>query len=284
MSQRITTQTQMRAARTVIDFCYICGEPLPARGAPKRTQVVMGEDVIPKAFLAQRPQREQDHWCIKLNVHRECEAQWKQHEDHWLKNLQCIHTESLHHWPESGHLRDMPIEPGLHIDSHGRRRPAFAGLRPLLDGVWLWVRGLHAALYGEYLATETRNHVLPLVPAASSEGGFMLEEVEALSHMIRCALGLATRHERWDGITCWGGAVSYRCVWWHAGEQGSMPRWICFWSLSIPRSDEWSRSVLGAGHERPRHGHYYRQDAAEGASILESRDLPSHPEHSSTAG
>lgn len=274
---RITSQKKMRQIRGEIQFCYLCGEELPARDKSGCRQQVTGEHVIPRSLLGDVPKDSTQAWAVELTVHRSCEQSRKQHVDHWLKLLQEIHVKPPRQWAGPGHLRNLPVYPSqvTHPDT-GDVLPAFSGCSVLLDGVWQWIRGIHAALYREFLPSDVRHRVLPPVPACNNQGnGPTLEETERFSQVTLAAVSLAESLDKWDGIAAWGGAMQYRCVWWQRRQPGvtAGTDWTCFWTLTFPLVDEWSRQVLQPGSERPWHGAYSQKSRPSSAAWLRSEDF-----------
>lgn len=275
MFQRILSQKQMQVARRSISFCYLCGKNISQCDETGAQQPTTGEHVIPQSLLGNAPENQSEAWAVILDVHEKCEQSKKQKVDHWLKLFQQIHVQSNHEWPKHGHLRNMPIRP-LQI-THSQINhaiPAFTGCSQLFQGVWQWVRGLHTALYFQFLPEDTWNCSIPPVPACSLQSnGPTIEETETLSSLIRSSISLAQSHDKWDGITAWNAAIKYRCVWWQCTAT-EKPRWMCFWQLSYPHLTEWSRQVLPAGSERPWHGCYDLNLRPKDSTFLETDDFP----------
>ena len=272
---RIESQKEMQNARRTLTFCYLCGEDLPSDKA-RRVEEVTGEHVIPRSLLGDPPGDQATTWPVELDAHRQCEELEKQHVDHWLKLFQEIHVKPSEQWTQPGHLHNLPVHPSqvVHPDT-GEMLPAFTGCNDLLNGVWRWIKGLHAALYLQYLSHDADHLVLPPVPACSNQdGGPTLDDTEQQSHVIRQMVTLAESLDKWDGITAWGGALRYRCVWWQRADPTGKPNWMCFWALTFPFVAEWSRQVLGPGSERPWHGWYVCEARPTYSAWLASEDLP----------
>lgn len=273
---RILSQKEMRDARKGIVFCYLCGKDLPPRGERGRPKQVIGEHVIPRSLLGGAPKGQREGWAVELDVHRACEQSMKQNADHWLKLLQDMHTKPQSDWAKPGHLRNLPLHRSLLIHRPtGQAVPGFSGLGELFEGVWRWIRGLHAALYREFLPSNVRHFPYPPVPAFSSqESGPTFEETETQSYLVRASIDLAESLGKWDGVTAWGGAARCRCVWWQCTSIKGSPNWMCFWTLSFPRLEEWSRQVLPRGSERPWHGNYVCAARPNNAACLTNGDFP----------
>lgn len=147
--------------------------------------------------------------------------------------------------------------------------PAFKGVGPALRGVWTWIRGLHMALYGEYIDDSNPSLVLPPVPgfgmfgSNSQERQHDLQEQYALNTMGIVHAGIV--NDRWDGIDAWGERLRYRCVW-YQGQGRGFKSWMCFWALNYPDVLKWSGSVTK--RVRPWHGLYGRPSLPPDASVV----------------
>lgn len=269
--RRVLTQSEMQEARSHIDFCYVCGNPLPQRGPGFRKQVV-GEHVVPRNLLGQPPRR--DAWAVVLDMHPACEETAKRVDDDLLSVLQKINTNDRADWPDAGHVRNLDFEMVVATIGDGSRGiPAFGNAEPVLKGAWTWIRGLHAALYGEFLPAEADHCAFPSVPACSTTGGITMQDAEEHGFVCREAVRLGVRRGKWDGVVAWGSRLSYRCVWKHVPPEYGGPTWFCFWGLLFPGVLEWSRTVLPPGHERPWRGHYASTILPNRASILVQDDI-----------
>jgi len=184
---------------------------LPAKQARKTS----AEHIIPRSLLGPKPTEEAEKWSPILDVHRQCEST-KQEVDSWNKILHDLHTKPTSDWPDFGHVRGTGVKPEIRFDSFAQLPvPVLSGIGPLLNGVWQWIRGLHAVLYERFLPVTTRHFVLPPVPAFGGKlKGPTLNDTERMSSLTRDVLKLALSRDKWDGITAWGGGLKYRCIWW----------------------------------------------------------------------
>lgn len=265
-------QKEMRVARCAIDFCYVCGKPLPPRGPGFKKQVI-GEHVVPRNLLGEAPPT--DAWAVELDVHRHCEEVAKSVDDSLLSLLLKINTTDAAEWPDPGHVRNLDFEMLAFVPNDGSFAiPAFGNADRVLKGAWTWIRGLHSALYREALALDATWCVFPPVPACSTSGGLSMSDAETHSFVCRATLQLGVKCDKWDGIDAWGQRLQFRCVWKHVPKEHGGPAWWCFWGLLFPGVLEWSRNVLGSGLERPWHGHYVVSELPAGASYLVSEDFP----------
>lgn len=272
-AKRIENQKEMQQARAATSFCYICGAMLPKRGPGYKRQVI-GEHVIPQALLGNSPAHSADRWAVELDVHPGCEQDDKRLTDNLLSLLQQMSTKPGQDWPAFGQLRsDLRLRP-IKLVVEGEDVPAFSNVGHVLAGCWTWIRGLHAALYNEPLPEEAPHLDLPPVPAFYIKIPVSLGDVEGISVIVRQVVDMGTRKGKWDGVDAWGKQVTYRCVWHHKQPGHKISGWVCFWTLSFPGTEDWSKSVLGEGSERPWHGFYAPEKLPDGASFLASEDFP----------
>ena len=222
----------MRRRRREMRCCYLCAEGLPPRG-PGYRKLVSGEHVVPRALLGPPPRAAHEAWPVKLDVHRDCERKKKQPYDWAPATLARISTSPPSEWPLRGELRRLNLEPTLTRIAEGQPfLPTLSNAAPVLEGVATWIRGMHAALYDEFIPASPRNAVFPPVPAASPEHGIPFLETEQWSWIVRTAVERATSLDKWDGIRAWGGRLRYRCVWF-SGPIAGVTTHVCLWCLYI---------------------------------------------------
>lgn len=241
---RILTLDEMRRRRHAIDFCYLCGKDL--------SEPTQEEHVVPRAVLRLidvGPELESSKWPVLLDVHADCEKKHKAAEDNWLAPLHKMHSQpppsnarASDHMPKTvslGMIGNLPVLYG-------------PGINDYCEGVWTWIRGLHTAIYGEFLSKRCRKLVLLPALAWSENGGPNQEETENMSGIIRIVTGSAMQRGVWDGITVWGDKVQYRCVW-----RFIVDKWVCFWELDGLPYQVMGDLFDGSIPERPWHGYYY---------------------------
>lgn len=230
---RIGTQKGMRVARSNIDFCYICGRPLPPRGPGFKKQTI-GEHVVPRNLLGEAPPK--NAWAVELDVHRRCEQTTKSIDDTLLSLLQKISTTDASEWPDAGYVRQLDFEMvALTSTDNSYAVPAFGNADRVLKGAWTWIRGLHAALYQAHLSANRYHREHPPVPAfGTADEGIPLDVAEQFSAICGFAIGVGIRCGKWDGIDAWGGRMRYRCVWKKAPEKIKETKWLCTWGLMFP--------------------------------------------------
>jgi len=253
--RRITSQKAMQMARRSMHACYLCGENLPPRNTLEFKTMVMGEHVVAREALNASPSRPQDRWAIELDVHKCCEGERKEQSDHLLKLARDLHSKPPEEWPSS-HVRKCAIKPSaLVLPMAGSFVPMLSGFEKLSAGMWTWIRGLHAALYNRAISPATNWSVFPPVPTLTERARSDLAMRERTAAWLLRVVRKAVAAERWDGIIAWGGAVDYRCVWYHEQLNDQRDRWVCCWGLIIPGVLDWSRTVLGNNY-RPWLGYY----------------------------
>ena len=273
---RMNSQQEVQVACRAVRFCYLCGKPLPARDSPGRSKLVRTEHVIPSKLLGDQPADPAERWPVTLEVHVECDDRYKGRGDDLAKLLHRISAYPEQRWPERKHVKRLGLNL-LRIRSPlgGHSLPAFGNAQKALSAPWSWVRGIHAALYREYLAVNSRHTVLPPVPAFdASAGPTALLKAEELSVGIRTIVGYAVSKGRVDSLSAWGGQVSYQCMWFTSWDENGAGVWQCVWQIVLPGVSTWSRSVLPAGQERPWHGCYSTERLPDGATVLEVPKAP----------
>lgn len=246
MAVRILKQAEMHRSRRRVDFCYLCGKDLSDQSR---------DHVIPINLLRLiNIEPERDKWPVILDVHTDCHER-KSAVDNWLVPLHRMHlqpppagTRRSDHIPKTvfpGMMGDFPVLRGGYGAAYCK-------------GVWTWIRGLHTAIYGEFLPKECEQWVLPPTLAWNEKTGLSQEYVETLSVMIRGTVDSAVLRDAWDGITTWDDKVQYRCTWRHIDGD----RWRCCWTLDgLPYPVLFSYGIS----ERPWHG-YYCSTCPAGAS------------------
>jgi hypothetical protein len=215
---------------------------------------VQTEHVIPRSLLGPAPSTEA--WPVVLDVHASCERVAKQVPDGFVVLLQQMNTEPVERWPARHLLDASPIRAKLTAEpTSGIVVPTFTGAGELIGAVQRWVRGLHAALYGEYLGGIVL--ALPPVPDFHSSGAIGVGDWDALGGDAIARTAVSVGEDRWHGVVAWGGTLRYYCTWSHIPALN--PPWLCSWTLTHPRVLDWSETVIRPG--RPWHGCYQTLEA-----------------------
>jgi hypothetical protein len=263
MSVRILSQADMNIARRVVSgtgystgdaasdgFCYICGRRLPPRAErSKRRALTSTEHVIPKALLGRLPTNPRNQWAITLPVHRSCEAKKKRERDEALKAVHAILKFPRDEWA----MQDVTamkrfMRPPVKSES-GEAMAVLGDVKFLLDGIWTWLRGIHAVLYGQYLSSQTHFQVMSPLPGYQQKSRTPLhkqsQDEQLRSNTILRSLVAASRIDSWDGFSLRDNQVQYMCLWHlpHAKDIRQCGRAMCFWALDFPGVYELSASM-----------------------------------------
>lgn len=264
--KRITNQKELQRAARAVRFCYLCGKDLPAAKNSQAEVVQKDEHVLPVQIYGPAPPLMRDRWRLVLPVHAACEDQLKQGVDEVAGTMMRMGAATPGDWSSQdfaifGKNFDMSLTelPSGHV-------PTISGGYAVSEAVWSWIRGLHAALYGEYLAPDVTHLALPPVPTVlfqedgtpepesgwPDEMGVMCLRLVEAAHFADC----------WDGMTAWGEAVRYFCTW-RVLESGKV---MCFWTLCFPGTLEWSGTVRTS--PRPWCGSYAVESLPHGAGTI----------------
>lgn len=268
MPKRITTLKEAQIARKSLAWCYICGKTLDGTGEE------CAEHVIPKKLWGTPPRKASDQWGLILNAHKACEKKWKHDSDEFL----CVLLRTLQSHPNAWAESDRPFLlrtiTEIAVPGELGNIPIMKDLSILEDGVWTWVRGLHASIHREFLPAETARMVLPPVPrilgndrASIAKG---LEQDEQARVMILGAVEQAWKSGLWDGLSAWGNSIRFYSAWVDLRERDAA-RYNCMWMLHHDGVPQWSRATTGISV--PWHGMYKTTVLPPGACLLEDEAL-----------
>ena len=143
----LTTQSDLRNVRN-LPFCYICGKQFAA------SDQCDDDHVPPQAIF-----RKGDRLPLKLRTHKACNEKHSGDDENFGQLIGAMDGRS----PSNAKNRRLRVS---HI------APSVGGITNLdVDAaIWRWVRGCHAALYKEPLATNWFSIVSPF-PRADQTGG-----------------------------------------------------------------------------------------------------------------
>lgn len=240
-SIRIDSPARGAAASKAVQICYLCGSTLRDRDE------LNVDHVIPKAVLGPSPG--DNAWRVTLKVHESCHDSKRADQD--LATWHRMNTRPSSEW-NSGNVRGLPLRPaGRELHESGRVLPRVTNVQGLLDGVWTWVRGCHALLYGTYLPHGMQNVVLPPNPGYMTHElspwtgkklpGATLEQIETEKATYCHLLDAAIEADTFDGIRAWGGTFLYVCTW-SAAHKKNKPQ-KCFWGMAFRALDQYSRDL-----------------------------------------
>lgn len=147
----------------------------------------------------------------------------------------------------------------------------------VVDAIWRYIRGFHAALYLSPLFLGRKTITTPFTRARIVDGDLVLEGPKKEQHFeIVRAIKNQRAANNVDRIISNNGKVRYECVWAFADDRNAvesdqrttMPRQVCFFALNI--YDWKSLGDVGVVPGRGCAGAYFTSDgqAPSGASIL----------------
>jgi hypothetical protein len=238
MAIELVTQQDLRPLQK-LPFCYICGRHF-SEGE------VSNKDHVPPSALFLPNDRD---FPLILPTHYDCNHERHLDDQTIGQLIGILHSKA----PDPAHRR-LDLYAGIGTDG----RPIIAaGGFDLRDIIRRWVRGFHAALYGQPLTGEQFMTFPPL-----AEGNPDTGQIDPV-HQIIPDFVRAIRHNRRTGaldrIVCRKGKCVYECVWLRDDEG----RWFCCYAIDLY---SWSR--LGDVDRFGLRG-------CVGAYVPPERDLPS---------
>jgi hypothetical protein len=256
----ISLQTQRHFQGVAnLSFCYWCGRSFQAGEATN------GDHVPPKnAFdTADRTP------VLKLKTHVACNSGHKT-TDELIGQLVALQRNYVTPDPKNRRLK-MEVYPG---ESFG----AVTNLN-IIEAVWRYIRGFHAALYQEAIPGAPRGTITtPFTPAQIVDNALVLKGPKKDQHF---AIVQAIKTQRTlgnvDRLVSNNGKVTYECVWVWADDGNAvaagrpvMRQLACFFALDI-----YGWKALGDVGQLPARGcagAYFLPDghAPAGASLVES--------------
>ncbi len=231
---QITRENEAQVIRKAIDFCFICGKPLPQRGSAEWQSTVGPDHIVPRSVLG--TPGGSDTWCPILDVHRDCNDAKNREGDERGSLLHKIFVPPTGGWPKQ--IRSLPVRLARLADTYGLGYwHAMAGAEALDAVVWTWIRGLHTFLYKDFLPADEKYIVYPPFLDAPTERVVLLTGEQSVGKALRdrlakrewllTALAAAYQTGVWDGIIAWGGSLRYVCAWrWECGAAR------CIWLLA----------------------------------------------------
>ena len=243
----ILTQQDLRAARRR-DFCYICGEALPTDQKPST-------DHVPPTSLFAPEDRDPP---LILPTHHDCNQE-RSAQDEPIGQLVSL----LHGRIPRAEVVKLPL---FAIDRGPGRTPR-GGLHdfPFISIVFRWVRGFHAALYGQFLPDRGGFIWAPFVGSNELHGP--PTDDNPGRRLFTQKFKAQAKINRLDRIVCRNGKVEYGCFW--LDDDDGRPS--CIFGLRIY---EWER--LSDPERPPRRGclGWYRADTPEGAALGTEVEVP----------
>jgi len=206
----LETQQAMRAVQG-LPFCYLCGNEFVAAGARNR-------DHVPPSSIFAIPDR---NFPLVLPTHTACNGGWSAGDEAIAQLVGLLHGKPL---PIPARLE---FASGLFDD--GTQGVAVRGL-DLRAVIRRCVRGFHAALYREPLASTMAFATCPPMPEVRVEdaGAQYVEPPEMCERFVE-ELQRNRASRTVDRIVCRNGKCRYECVW-SLAEDG---RWLCIYGLDL---------------------------------------------------
>lgn len=193
-------------------FCYLCGQAL-------MSGLERNKDHIPPSGLFAHADRGQP---LILPTHRLCNGSRSQ-EDQTIGQLIGV----LHGRRVNRKHNKLKIKVGRFMD--GSRGAALEGF-DLKEAIRRWVRGFHAALYGEYLSPDCSFATYTPLPEAIRQGDKVVfapvpEIVPKFVEELKRNRAVGSL----DRIVSRNGKCRYECVW----SQADNGEWICIYCLDL---------------------------------------------------
>jgi hypothetical protein len=208
----IKTDKDLRSVRN-LSFCYLCGEEF------QQNDIVTKDHVPPKAvFLSQDRTRP-----LILPTHERCNQEQSITDEIVGQLISALNNK----YPDR---KNMRVKISIHRDS------AYQVPFLFLEGIDMrivlirWLRAFHAALYKEYLPTNTPNVLEDPLPRGRKENGKVkFDKIGEHLPLFVQTIKKNRKAGRIDRIECFNGKCIYECTW----ETTDDGRWSCFFALKI---------------------------------------------------
>ncbi len=204
----LTTQSDLRNVRN-LPFCYICGKQFAA------SDQCDDDHVPPQAIF-----RKGDRLPLKLRTHKACNEKHSGDDENFGQLIGAMDGRS----PSNAKNRRLRVS---HI------APSVGGITNLdVDAaIWRWVRGCHAALYKEPLATNWFSIVSPFPRADQTGGGpFKLRPILPQHPLFVQVIKTQRMHGELDRVETNNGKFAYECAW-VKSDDGT--KWICMFAIKL---------------------------------------------------
>lgn len=202
---RLTKHRDFQRVRN-LPFCYLCGKPFASDDDCDY------DHVVPEAIFAKSHRQTP----LKLRTHTQCNAAESEKDEIIADLISMIHD------PKK---RRAKLKKLVRVARHdGELMGGFQG--PLANSIGRFLRGFHAALYGEYLPYKTNSAILPPFPTWNElQKPGIQPQFFAFSEVLKkCRIAGCI-----DEIACYSGHCRYFCVW--SRFDNGIP--CCLFSLKI---------------------------------------------------
>lgn len=228
----LRTQASIRPARN-LPFCYLCGQTF-------NTQKDNHPDHVPPESIFALEDR---NFPLKVASHFKCNNPQSKSDEVISQLIAVIHG-------KQPALKNVKLNPQIYdvdnIRDSNNNSESFLAFRNvgLVEQIWRWVRGFHAAFYSEFLPHETRKIVHPPFPIGQIQSdGFSIDKILDRQYHFVEIIKKNRLANCTDKIICYNGKCDYECVW----VQMDNGFWACVFALNIY---DWIR--LADKHFSPR--------------------------------
>lgn len=224
----ILTQRAAKEAKR-IQFCYLCGKKL--------LRDHRNDDHVPPKALFSKDDRAKGP-VLKLWTHPECNARCSAEDERTAQLLSTVlWNDGID--PQRSHLKLIRNR----VDQHGNKLDGVSGAN--LDwSIVRWIRGFHAALYGEFAPSHL--HYAPSLPFAMgklTEDRTVLRDPQPVHEELVRTLVINRLSHTTDRIVLYGGKLEYECCWSHYDNGSDM----CIWALRIYDWEKLGLPPVGPG-------------------------------------
>ena len=212
----ITTQQQARPVQS-LGFCFFCGGVF----ATERECINAPDHLPPKAVF----HPDDRNWRLKVACHWCCNQErsitdTKSGQLIGATRGQYPKTKDIALNVEPWRIADDEIPVGILSEFNFQAE------------IWRWVRGFHAALYGEYLPADGGHRTYPPIPSGemTAEGPQFNEDHLHVQAGVVQQIKMNAAVGRLDEIKCNNGKLHYMCLWAPPFDRG---QWECWFALKI---------------------------------------------------
>lgn len=212
-----------------IPFCYLCGQRV--------FKDHRNDDHVPPKALFSKDDRAKGP-VLKLWTHPECNAQCSAEDERTAQLL------SVFLWndgidPQRSHLKFIRNR----IDQFGNKLECVSGAN--LDwSIIRWIRGFHAALYGEYAPPHLQYAPsLPFAMGTLTEDRAKMRAPQLAHEELVRTLVINRWSHTTNRIVLYGGKLEYECCWTRYDHGSDM----CIWALRIYNWEKLGMPPVGPG-------------------------------------
>ena len=209
----LTTQRDARAVRD-LPFCYICGNSIDASDS-------INYDHVPPESIFDKIDR---NFPLKLAIHeKQCHSPMNLDDEVLGQLIALIHGKQ----PSE---KNDKLKIAIYQKSDTGSLMATFNQRNIEFLLRRWIKGFHAALYREPLATDTKFAIQTPFPSGVVKDGQVIEDPIRDQHFkfIEC-IKRNRAAGNLDSIVTNNGKLRYECVW----DRLSNNSWACIFSIDL---------------------------------------------------